>query len=149
MKTSLLFALMPALALAADPLKYPVTRQDDSVVDDYHGTKIADPYRWLEDDNSEETKAWVKAQNEVTFGFLKTIPKRDEIRDRLKKAWNYERTGIPFEHGGKWFFNRNSGLQNQSVLYVADSLEAEARVLLDPNTTTISVTGTPRGFWTP
>ncbi|GEP45302.1 prolyl oligopeptidase family serine peptidase [Brevifollis gellanilyticus] len=133
MKTSLLFALMPALALAAEPLKYPATRQDDKVSDDYFGTKIADPYRWLEDDNSEETKAWVKAQNEVTFGFLKAIPKRDEIRDRLQKAWNYERTGIPFEEGGKWFLTRNSGLQNQGVLFVTDSLDQEARELLDPN----------------
>jgi prolyl oligopeptidase len=133
MKPGLLLTLMPALALAADSLTYPATRKDDSVIDDYHGTKVADPYRWLEDDNSEETQAWVKAQNELTFGLLKAIPKRDAIRERLKKAWNYERTGIPFEHGGRWFFNRNSGLQNQSVLYVADSLEAEARVLLDPN----------------
>ncbi|MES2598060.1 MAG: prolyl oligopeptidase family serine peptidase [Verrucomicrobiota bacterium] len=133
MKTSLLFALMPALALAADPLKYPATRLDDKVSDEYFGTKVADPYRWLEDDNSEETKAWVKAQNEVTFGFLKAIPKRDEIRDRLQKAWNYERTGIPFEEGGKWFLTRNSGLQNQGVLYVTDSLDQEARELLDPN----------------
>jgi prolyl oligopeptidase len=124
---------MPALALAADSLNYPATHKDASVIDDYHGTKVADPYRWLEDDNSEETQAWVKAQNEVTFGFLKAIPKRGEIRDRLQKAWNYERTGIPFEHGGRWFFNRNTGLQNQGVLHVADSLGAEARVLLDPN----------------
>jgi len=133
MKFSLLLVLMPTLALAADSPTYPPTRKDDSVIDDYHGTKVADPYRWLEDDNSEQTQAWVKAQNEVTFGFLKAIPKRGEIRDRLQKAWNYERTGIPFEHGGKWFFNRNSGLQNQGVLHVADSLDAEPRELLDPN----------------
>ncbi|HYF35855.1 MAG TPA: prolyl oligopeptidase family serine peptidase, partial [Prosthecobacter sp.] len=75
----------------------------------------------------------VKAQNEVTFGFLRTIPKRAEIRERLEEAWNYERTGVPFERGGKWFFTRNSGLQNQSVFYVADSLDSEPRVLLDPN----------------
>ena len=102
MKTSLLITLMPAFAFAADALNYPTTRKDESVIDDYHGTKVADPYRWLEDDNSEETKAWVKAQNEVTFGFLKGIPKREQIRDRLQKAWNYERTGIPFEEGGRW-----------------------------------------------
>ncbi|MDZ4288815.1 MAG: S9 family peptidase, partial [Prosthecobacter sp.] len=122
-----------AATVSAQSLTYPVTRKDDTVVDDYHGTKVADPYRWLEDDNSEETKAWVKAQNEVTFGFLNSIPKRTEIRERLEEAWNYERTGVPFEQGGKWFFTRNSGLQNQGVLYVTDSLEAEARVLLDPN----------------
>ena len=132
MRLCLLLALMPALA-PAQSLPYPATRRDDSVSDTYHGTKIADPYRWLEDDNSAETKAWVRAQNEVTSGFLKTIPKRDQILQRLKQAWNYERTGIPFQHGGKWFFTRNSGLQNQAVLYVTDSLDAEARVLLDPN----------------
>jgi prolyl oligopeptidase len=118
----------------AQSLTYPETRKDGSIIDDYHGTKVADPYRWLEDDNSDETKAWVKAQNEVTFGYLKAIPQRAKIRERLEKAWNYERTGVPFEHGGKWFFNRNSGLQNQSVLHVTESLAAEARVLLDPNT---------------
>jgi prolyl oligopeptidase len=134
MRTRLLIALMPAFALAADVLNYPTTRKDDKVSDDYHGTKVADPYRWLEDDNSEDTKGWVRAQNEITFGFLKAIPKREEIRERLQKAWNYERTGIPFERGGKWFLSRNSGLQNQSVLYVADSLDAEPRELLDPNT---------------
>ena len=133
MRASLLLCFMSASTFA-QTLTYPVSRKDESIIDDYHGTKVADPYRWLEDDNSEETKAWVKAQNEVTFGFLKNIPKREQIAERLKKAWNYERTGIPFEHGGKWFFNRNSGLQNQSVLYVTDSLDAEARVLLDPNT---------------
>ena len=132
MRILLSLALMPA-AVFAQNLNYPVTRQDGTVVDSYHGTKIADPYRWLEDDNSDETKAWVKAQNEVTFGFLKTIPKREQIRERLRKAWNYERTGIPTEHGGRWFFTRNSGLQNQSVLCVTNSLDQEARVLLDPN----------------
>ncbi len=124
---------MPALALA-QPIAYPETRKDQSLVEDYHGTKVADPYRWLEDDRSEETQAWVKAQNAVTFGFLDTIPLRDKLRERLKKAWNYERTGVPFEHGGRWFFTRNSGLQNQSVLYEADAPDADARVLLDPNT---------------
>jgi prolyl oligopeptidase len=134
MKPFALTLLVSLAAAAADqPLKYPVTRKDDSVIDAYHGTRVSDPYRWLEDDNSPETKAWVKAQNEVTFGFLEGIPKREEIRRRLEQAWNYERTGVPFERGGKWFFTRNSGLQNQSVLYVADALDAAPRVLLDPN----------------
>ena len=133
MRASLLLCLMTTIA-TAQSLTYPETRKDGSIIDDYHGTKVADPYRWLEDDNSDETKAWVKAQNEVTFGYLKAIPQRAKIRERLEKAWNYERTGVPFEHGGKWFFNRNSGLQNQSVLHVTESLAAEARVLLDPNT---------------
>lgn len=127
------FCLMSASALA-QPLTYPETRQDKTVVDTYHGTEVPDPFRWLEDDNSEETKAWVKAQNEVTFGYLKKLPKRDELRARLEKLWNYERVGAPFEEGGRWFFNRNSGLQNQSVFYVTESLDAEPRILLDPNT---------------
>ncbi len=115
------------------PLSYPVTRKADNV-DDYHGTKVPDPYRWLEDDNSEETKAWVKAQNEVTFKYLDQIPERSAIRERLKKLWNYERYGVPFSEGGRYFYTYNSGLQNQRVLMVAESLEAKPRVLLDPNT---------------
>jgi len=102
-------------------------------VDDYHGTKVADPYRWLEDDHSEETKAWVREENKVTFDYLSTIPRRAQIRERLEKLWNHERFSAPFHHGGRYFFTRNSGLQNQSVLYVADTLEAEPRELLDPN----------------
>ena len=123
--------LMSATALA-QPLQYPTARHDD-VADDYHGTKVADPFRWLEDDNSDETKAWVKAQNAVTFDYLKSIPERETIKARLKSLWNYERFGLPSKHGTRWFYTRNSGLQNQSVLYVAESLEAEPKVLLDPN----------------
>jgi prolyl oligopeptidase len=120
---------MPATEPA---LTYPATRQSDQV-DDYHGTKIADPYRWLEDDNSAETKAWVEAQNKVTFGFLEKIPERARIKERLTKLWNYERFGVPRREGGRYFFSYNSGLQNQRVLMVADSLTAEPRELLDPN----------------
>jgi prolyl oligopeptidase len=140
--------------LFSQALKYPETRQDSTVTDDYFGTKVADPYRWLEDDNSAETKAWVEAQNQVTFGYLNQLPKRDELRTRLEKLWNYERIGVPFEESGRWFFNRNSGLQNQSVFYVTESLDSEPRILLDPNTLsadgTTSVTETapsPDGKW--
>ena len=111
---------------------YPATRKGE-VVDDYHGTKIADPYRWLEDDNAPETKAWVAEQNKVTFGYLEAIAQRNEFKQRLQKLWNYERFGIPSKHGGRYFFSRNSGLQNQSVLYMAESLGAEPRELLNPN----------------
>jgi len=128
----LTFLAMPIVAADSVPLNYAATRQE-KVSDDYHGTRIDDPYRWLEDDNSEETKAWVKAQNKVTFGYLKTLPRREEIKSRLTKLWNYERVGRPFEKGGRWFFTRNSGLQNQSVLYTTPSLDAEPSVLLDPN----------------
>ena len=130
---SFLPILLAVSAQAAD-LTYPQTRKDDSVVDDYHGTKVADPFRWLEDDNSAETKAWVEAQNKVTFGYLEKIPRRAELRDRLTKLWNYERFSPPSERGGKYFYTYNSGLQNQRVLYVTDSADAPGRLLLDPNT---------------
>ena len=95
-------------------------------MDDYHGEKIADPFRWLEDDNSAETKAWVEEQNKVTFGFLDAIPERARIKERLTKLWNYERFGVPFQRGGRYFFTRNSGLQNQRVLYTADTPRSAA-----------------------
>jgi prolyl oligopeptidase len=127
-----MFMLASAAVAHAQSLPYPVT-QKTTAVDDYFGTKVPDPYRWLEDDNSAETKAWVEAQNKVTFSFLEAIPQRDRIRERLRKLWNYERFGIPFKRGDHWFFTRNSGLQNQSVLYVASAPDAEPRELLDPN----------------
>ncbi len=127
------FFLMSGVVLAQSSLKYPESKKQN-VVEAYHGVRVEDPYRWLEDDNSSETKAWVKAQNEVTFGWLKSIPERERIKTRLSKLWNYERFGMPWEKGGRYFFHRNSGLQNQSVLYVADALDAEPRVLIDPNT---------------
>src|SRR5216684_4188225 len=111
---------------------YPQPRRGDQV-DDYHGTKIADPCRWLEDTDSAETHAWVEAENKVTFGYLEQIPYRQAIRDRLTKLWNYERFTVPSQHGGRYFFQHNTGLQNQNVLLVAESLNAEPRVLLDPN----------------
>ncbi len=114
------------------PFKYPQPRRSDQV-DDYHGTKIADPYRWLEDTDSAETHAWVEAENKVTFGYLEQIPYRQAIRDRLTKLWNYERFTVPSQHDGRYFFQHNTGLQNQNVLLVAESLNAEPRVLLDPN----------------
>ena len=113
-------------------LAYPETFTQD-IVDDYHGTKVADPYRWLEDDNAPETKAWVTAQNKVTYHYLDQIPERVRLKERLTQLWNFERYGIPFKQGGRYFFSKNDGLQNQSVLYVADTLEATPRVLLDPN----------------
>ncbi len=124
--------MLPSLGMAA-VIEYPATRKAE-VVDEIHGTKVPDPYRWLEDDNAAETKAWVIEQNKVTEAFLSKLPKRDAIRERLSALWNFERTGAPQEYGGKWFFTHNSGLQNQSVLKVADSLDGEGRLLLDPNT---------------
>jgi len=124
--------MIPSLVTAA-AIDYPATRKVE-VIDEIHGTKVPDPYRWLEDDNAADTKAWVAAQNEVTEAFLSKLPDRDAIRGRLSALWNFERTGAPQEFGGKWFFTHNSGLQNQSVLKVADSLDGEGRLLLDPNT---------------
>jgi prolyl oligopeptidase len=135
-----LLSLMTLLSAAQSaPLKYPQPRRGDQV-DDYHGTKVADPYRWLEDTDSAETHAWVEAENKVTFGYLEQIPYRQAIRDRLTKLWNYERYTVPSQHGGRYFFQHNTGLQNQNVLLVAESLTAEPRVLLDPNT--LSTDGT-------
>ncbi|MBI4326346.1 MAG: S9 family peptidase [Chloroflexi bacterium] len=114
------------------PSAYPLTAKVDQV-DDYHGTKVADPYRWLEDTDSPPTKAWVEAQNKLTFAYLEQIPARNQIKQRLTQLWNYERYGVPVKIGGRYFFTRNDGLQNQSVLYTAQSLEAEPAVLLDPN----------------
>ena len=113
-------------------IQYPQTRRGDTV-DDYHGTSVKDPYRWLEDTNSEETAAWVKEQNKTTFSYLDKIHAREPIRDRLTELWNYERFGRPYKRGGRYFFTHNDGLQNQSVLYTSESLDLEPRMLLDPN----------------
>ncbi len=121
------------VAVAADkPLVYPKTRKGD-VVEDYHGTKVADPYRWMEDQNSPERQAWVEAQNKLTFGYLEQIPERNRIKERLTKLWNYEKYGMPVKRGDRYFYSKNDGLQNQSVLYTSRSLTGEARVLIDPN----------------
>jgi prolyl oligopeptidase len=118
---------------ASTPLIYPQAKRGDQV-DDYHGTKVADPYRWLEDTDSADTHAWVEAENKVTFGYLDQLSYRPAIHDRLTKLWNYERFTVPNQEGGRYFFQHNNGLQNQNVLFVAESLNAEPRVLLDPNT---------------
>ena len=118
---------------AGKRLTYPETKKVEQF-DDYHGTRVADPYRWLEDANAAETKAWVEEQNKLTFSYLGEIPSREPIRQRLTKLWNYERYGVPYKEGGRYFYSRNTGLQNQSVLYVVPRLDAEPRVLLDPNT---------------
>src|SRR5450759_482563 len=97
-------------------IEYPVTKKGD-VVDTYFGTEVHDPYRWLEDDKSEETAAWVKEQNKVTFGYLETIPYREEIKNRLEKMWNYEKYTAPVREGNFTYYSKNDGLQNQFVVY--------------------------------
>ena len=126
-------------AAPAAPTAYPQTRTV-SQVDDYLGTKVADPYRWLEDDDAADTKAWVEAENEVTFAYLGKIAGRDAIRKRLTTLWNYERYGLPRKRGEHYFITRNDGLQNQAVYYRDAEPRRDAEVLLDPNT--LSADGT-------
>ena len=111
---------------------YPETRKVEQV-DDYHGTRIADPYRWLEDPDSENTEAWVESQNEVTQAFFETIQSRESIRERLGELWNYAKFGLPEKRAGRYFYEANDGLQNQALLYVSEGLNAKGRLLLDPN----------------
>lgn len=121
-------------AAAADDLKYPATRRVEHV-DDYHGTKVPDPYRWLENDVrvDAEVKAWVEAQNKVTFDYLAKLPERENIKKRLTELWNYEKVGPPHKVAGKYYFTRNDGLQNQNVYYVMNTLDGKPEVVLDPN----------------
>ncbi len=129
----LLALAMPLLpAVKAAPLPYPNTAKTDHV-DDYHGTKVPDPYRWLEDANSPATQAWVEAENKLTFGYLRQLPSWNRIHERVSKLWDYEKFGVPWKEGGRYFFSKNSGVQNQSVIYTAPSLDAEPTELLDPN----------------
>ena len=111
---------------------YPETRKVEQV-DDYHGTRIADPYRWLEDPDSENTEAWVESQNEVTQAFFETIQSRESIRERLGELWNYAKFGLPEKRAGRYFYEANDGLQIQALLYVSEGLNAKGRLLLDPN----------------
>ncbi len=122
-------------------MNYPTTRKSEQI-DDYHGTTVADPYRWLEDDNSDETLAWVGAQNRVTFDYLEKIPYRAQLKQRLKELYNYPKFGMPTRSGPYYLWSKNDGLQNQSVLYVQEGLDGAPRVLLDPNQ--LSADGTIR-----
>lgn len=135
MKQKLLLLTMAAIAaqgFAQSPIAYPKTKTVNQV-DEYFGVKVADPYRWLEDDNSAETAAWVEAENKVTQDYISKIPFRNALKEKMMKLQNYEKMGIPFKHHGKYFFYKNNGLQNQSVLYEMDSLDGTPREVLDPN----------------
>lgn len=139
-KVSLILAVGCSLSLQAQmtgnkkqkKIKYPETRKA-ATTDNYFGTTVADPYRWLEDDRSEETAAWVTAQNKVTFGYLDKIPFRDEIKNRMQELWNYEKISAPFKEGNYTYYYKNDGLQNQSVLYRKDK-NGKEEVFIDPNT---------------
>ncbi len=133
MRKQLLFATLFVTTMAsAQSINYPKTMKDGTV-EYYFGTKVADPYRWLENDTSQQTAAWVEAENEVTNAYLQKIPFRKKLLNRLKEVANYEKIGMPFKKHGKWYFSKNDGLQNQSVIYVMDQLGGTPRVFLDPN----------------
>ncbi|HWR35431.1 MAG TPA: prolyl oligopeptidase family serine peptidase [Clostridia bacterium] len=136
--------IIPAALFAGDdtqPQKflYPQPKKVEQV-DDYHGVKVADPYRWMEDLDSADVKTWVDAENKITYGFLDQIPERAAIKSRMTKLMNYERYSSPWKEGNRYFFTRNSGLQNQSVVYWMESLTSEPKLLIDPNT--LSADGT-------
>jgi prolyl oligopeptidase len=122
-----------SIGVAQKALEYPMTRKIDHV-DTYHGTKVPDPYRWLEDDTSAETAAWVEAQNKVSFPYLEKIPFRQQLRDRVLQLNNYERYSAPSQKGPYFFFSKNEGLQNQSVLFIQQGFTGRPEVLIDPNT---------------
>jgi len=126
----LLTVIIPYSSLAQ--LQYPNTKKTDTI-DNYHGTKVPDPYRWLEDDNSEETKAWVIAQNKATQQYLASIPYRQQVKRRLEELWNYPRYTSPFKEGDYYYYYKNDGLQNQSILYRQKGLKGVPEVFLDPN----------------
>ena len=121
-----------AIPMAAQKLRYPDTRKSDQV-DTYFGVRVADPYRWLEDEASPETARWIEAQNRMTFGYLEAIPFRERIKNRLTKLYNYPRFGAPYRRGPYVFFSKNDGLQNQSVVYVQKGIDGPPEVFLDPN----------------
>lgn len=125
---------MGSLTGIDESLQYPVARRDESIVDDYHGVKIVDPYRWLEDPDAEEVKDFVQKQVELTDSVLKNCDVRDKLREKITKLFDSPRYDAPFKRGNKYFYFHNTGLQPQSVLYVQDSLDAKAKALLDPNT---------------
>ena len=128
-----LLAMSFMISCTEKTIQYPSTKKGD-VKDTYFGTQVEDPYRWLEDDNSVETADWVMTQNQLTFGYLATLPFRNKINSRLTELWDYPKYGAPFKEAGKYFFFKNNGLQNQSVLYTTADLAAAPSVLLDPNT---------------
>ena len=119
--------------LSRTRFEYPSTRKDTTLIDSYFGVKVADPYRWLEDDNSSETGAWVQSQNKLTYDYLGKIPQREAIKERLAEVWNYEKQSTPWQKGNYLFYYKNDGIQNQSVLYYEDTESKKVDILINPN----------------
>ena len=138
-------ALSFMISCTEKTIQYPSTKKGE-VKDTYFGTEVQDPYRWLEDDNSKETADWVKTQNQLTFGYLAKLPFRDKIKSRLTELWDYPKYGTPFKEAGKYFFFKNNGLQNQSVLYTTADLATAPSILLDPNILTADGTAALSGI---
>ncbi len=127
-------SLLTTLLFAADkPFNYPQPPKGEQT-DDYHGTKVADPYRDLENLDAEATKKWIEAENKITFDYLAGIPERAKIKEKMTALWNYEKFGVPYREGGRYFFSKNTGLQNQNVLFTSDKLPGDGKVVIDPNT---------------
>src|SRR5688572_4652135 len=133
LRVSLTLVALSGAFVATQGLPYPDTRTVDHV-DVYHGTKVPDSYRWLEDDTSADTAKWVEAQNKVTFGYLEQIPFRKQLFTRLQRLYDYAKYSAPSRKGDYFFFSKNDGLQNQSVLYIQKGIEGTPEVLIDPNT---------------
>lgn len=129
---AILVSMLSASIPAQKAIKYPNAKKVDQV-DDYHGTKVQDPYRWLENTASTETQTWIEEQNKITDAYLASIPQRAKIKARLTELWNYERFSAPSKIGNKYIYSKNDGLQNQSVLYIADSIDDPGKVFFDPN----------------
>src|SRR5512140_1946008 len=132
---SILILSIAITAFGVSKLQYPETKKVDQK-DVYHGTEVVDPYRWLETDvrESQDVAKWVEAENKVSYAYLETLPGRQEIEKKLTEMWNYARYSVQFKQGGRYFFTKHSGLQNQSVLYTTKSFDQTPQVLLDPNT---------------
>jgi prolyl oligopeptidase len=139
-----LFALLFTNLAAQTALDYPKPKKI-SQVDDYHGTKVNDPYRWMEDSKSPDLQSWIEAENKITGAYLDGIPQRDQIKARLTELWNYERYSAPSKVGNKYIYTKNDGLQNQSVLYITDSINDPGKVFFDPNKLTADGTAALSG----
>ena len=111
---------------------YPLTKKTEDY-DDFFGVEVKDPWRWLENPDSDETQTWIKAQNTLTFGYLEQLEIRKKLQKRITELWNYEKFSVPFKRGNRYFYFKNDGLQNQDVLYTLESLDGVAEVLLEPN----------------